>query len=278
MIKVESLGYYGSKKKGKAKWINSILPEPKRGLAYMETHGGMAGVLLDRDPKGVEILNDLNGRCVNWFRCMRDKPDELGRLIDYTPYSYDEYVWGLENLDNEELSDVYRALAYHLVVWLSVVHSDSDKLTEKQFSRNLSGNVGSNGKWSSDRVHGMAKRLHRVYIYNEDAVGLLSRTKEMEHIIAYIDPPYGTADTSPYRYSAINHDGIKDSILDHNGYVAVSGYNDEWDDLGWNYYTFETISSSGVGKSQRTKRLEKLWVNERLDEDYKGRSQANVLF
>ena len=55
----------------------------------------MAGVLLARAPVKTEILNDLNGRVVNWWRAVRDKPEEFGRLLEFTPFSRAEYEWGV---------------------------------------------------------------------------------------------------------------------------------------------------------------------------------------
>ncbi len=90
-----TLSYYGGKRGyGKAQWIASFLPHTPDSC-YIEPFAGMAGVLLARAPVKTEILNDLNGRVVNWWRAVRDKPEEFGRLLEFTPFSRAEYEWGV---------------------------------------------------------------------------------------------------------------------------------------------------------------------------------------
>ena len=109
------LPYYGGKQKGKAEWIGSLLPW-KQDTTYVEPFCGMAGVLLARAPVNLEILNDRNDRIINWWRAVRDEPEEFAYLIENTPYSRAEYDRAWENLDNEELTALQRALAFHIVV------------------------------------------------------------------------------------------------------------------------------------------------------------------
>ena len=44
-----ALPYHGGKAGyGKAAWINTLLPAPRKGQVYCEPYGGMCGVLLNR--------------------------------------------------------------------------------------------------------------------------------------------------------------------------------------------------------------------------------------
>ena len=63
---------------GTGKWITSLLPYDR---TYAEPFAGMCGVLLQRFPSAEEIVNDLDERVVNWWRVVRDRPDEIQRLI-----------------------------------------------------------------------------------------------------------------------------------------------------------------------------------------------------
>ena len=47
-------------------------------------------MLLNRPPSPIETYNDLDGEVVNFFRVLRDQPDELIRRIALTPFSREE--------------------------------------------------------------------------------------------------------------------------------------------------------------------------------------------
>ena len=76
----------------------------------------MAGVLLARQPAKLEILNDLNGRVINWWRAVRDEPDEFGYLVEHTPLSRDEFGWARNNIDNPDLTPSPRSSLSHCCV------------------------------------------------------------------------------------------------------------------------------------------------------------------
>ena len=82
-----ALRYYGGKW-NLAPWIISHFPPHKN---YVEPCGGAASVLLQKPRSPLETYNDLDGNVVNFFRVLRDKPEELIRQIELTPWSRDEF-------------------------------------------------------------------------------------------------------------------------------------------------------------------------------------------
>jgi site-specific DNA-adenine methylase len=75
-----------------APWIIDTFP-PHR--CYCEPFAGGASVLLQKPPAKFEVLNDLNQDVVRFFRVLRERPDELLRALDLTPYSRAELaLWG----------------------------------------------------------------------------------------------------------------------------------------------------------------------------------------
>ena len=117
--------YYGGKRGyGKAEWIASYLPWDSDSC-YVEPFAGMAGVLFARSPVKLEMLNDLNRRVVNWWRVVRDQPEEFGWLVEMTPKSRVEYQWALTAMDDESLPPLRRALAFHVAVDQSIIQSDN---------------------------------------------------------------------------------------------------------------------------------------------------------
>ncbi|HFC10149.1 MAG TPA: DNA adenine methylase, partial [Chloroflexi bacterium] len=77
------LRYHGAKWKI-APWIIQHFPPH---TTYVEVFGGSAGVLLRKPPAPIEVYNDLDGEVVNFFRVLRERPEELARAVEFTPYA-----------------------------------------------------------------------------------------------------------------------------------------------------------------------------------------------
>lgn len=70
-------------------WICSYIPDHK---VYLEPFFGSGAVFFNKVPCRVETINDLNEEVYNYFKVLRDWPDELIRLIELTTYGRAEYV------------------------------------------------------------------------------------------------------------------------------------------------------------------------------------------
>ena len=254
--KINALGYYGGKAGyGLAEWIVEQLPYDNNG-AYFEIFGGMAGVLLARPKARVELLNDLDGRLINWWRVVRDYPEEFGFLVENTPRSRAEFERMLTRVDDESLSDIDRALAFHVCLQQSIQHGTS--VAASNWQRAINPSVGSLGKWRSEKVSRLASRLWNVQLECKDAVELLWDIAEQEKAVVYVDPPYPTANTSAYRLGDLPQ-GLGEALKAQKGAVAVSGYGSEWDELGWRKVTMEAVRRNIKGTGDP--RTEVLWCN-----------------
>ncbi|MEZ2661462.1 DNA adenine methylase, partial [Aneurinibacillus aneurinilyticus] len=87
-------------------WIINHMPEHE---VYLETHFGSGAVYFTKQPAKIETINDVNGKVVNLFRTIREKPKELARLIEWTPWARAEYYESYEMTGNE-LEDARRFL------------------------------------------------------------------------------------------------------------------------------------------------------------------------
>lgn len=75
------LNYPGSKWSSAERIINLFPPHK----AYLEPFAVSLAVFLNKPPDVLETINDIDGRLINMWPIMRDKPDELARLIALTP-------------------------------------------------------------------------------------------------------------------------------------------------------------------------------------------------
>jgi DNA adenine methylase len=80
-------GYFGAKNRIAGK-IVSILPPHN---AWVEAFCGSAAVTLAKKPVEIEVINDLDGQVVNLFQILRERPDDLRRVLQLTPYAREEY-------------------------------------------------------------------------------------------------------------------------------------------------------------------------------------------
>src|SRR5687767_7997568 len=81
------LRYPGSKAR-LARWIVEQFPPHE---CYLEPFAGSAVVLFAKPRSPVEMLNDRDGRVCNLFRVLRDRPEELARAAELTPWARAEY-------------------------------------------------------------------------------------------------------------------------------------------------------------------------------------------
>ena len=74
---------------------------------YIEPAAGSAAVLFRKPRAPVEIINDIDGAVVNFFRVPRDRPAELARACRLTPYARGQYLADAE--DEPDAGDLERA-------------------------------------------------------------------------------------------------------------------------------------------------------------------------
>src|SRR2546423_13052363 len=100
---MSAFGYFGSKRRLAAK-IQDRLPPHN---AWVELFCGSAAMTLAKRPAPIEIINDINGDVVNFFRQLQSHTSELKNLIYYTPYSRAELE--LARNHDETITDLERA-------------------------------------------------------------------------------------------------------------------------------------------------------------------------
>ena len=92
---------------------------------------------------------------------------------------------------------------------------------------------------------------------------IVNKYKTYNNALLYLDPPYVTAKTSTaYGVSDFDGHALRDALRsdDIGARIAISGYNDEFDDLGWHKNERKVISP--LSRKRATKyATEVLWTN-----------------
>lgn len=266
MAPLSALPYYGGKNAlGQVgPWIAGLLPWNRRQL-YVEPFAGMLGVLLCRPPCVVEIANDLDGHVVNWWLQLRDNTDELIHRTWNTPRSRRVFADSKALLLNGDAaaSDMDRAVAFHCALIQGVT-------LDGGWAVSYTPEVGKVKRRTPKMMQALADRLRLVQLENRPAEDILDRCKGMEHAVVYCDPPYASADTTPYlERGECDQAALGGLLRAQRGVAALSGYaSDGWDDLlpGWRRFD-KVVPFRGLGENVATerkngnRRVESLWVN-----------------
>lgn len=252
------LRYPGGKWKA-AKWIIQNFPIH---TTYVEVFGGGASVLLQKQKSRTEVYNDINQGVVNVFQVMRDveKSKELMRLLDLTPFAYDEYL----DCYNEPLNDVDYA---RRMIARSFMGIGSDSVFRQNgFRRGFNNkelNANNNLFSYSENIPMFTERLKSVIIENMDYKDLI-KMYDNPSTLFYVDPPYLDEVLSikrqyyEHKFDLEEHKELAEILRNVKGKVVLSGYPSELYDtlyLGWNKTMKDLIVGDG------SKRYETIWVN-----------------
>ena len=260
-MKLTAMKYWGGKARPEIKnWINSILPNDTK-VSYIEPFAGMLGILLSRPKSKCEIINDIDGNITNWWKTIREQPDELAWMIHHTECSRDAYETAFDMIRDETVQDntVKWAWATYTVIQHGIVHA----LAKKGFGVSYYGRNPQLGNPFAAKIKPLADRLKDVQIENTDACKILERTMKYDFAIVYCDPPYIAGDTTPYNGQTLDVEKVSELLKEQKGRVAISGYEGDWDHLGWHRHTTKaSFSHVGVSSGKDAEeRIECLWTN-----------------
>lgn len=260
--------YYGGKTRF-APWIASLLPTHR---VYVEPFAGSAAVLLAKAPVRHEVLNDLDGQVVNFYRVLRERCEDLELAVSLTPYSREEYA--LADFDEPGIDDLERARRW----WVRSTQGFGQSAT-KATGWSIS------TQQNSPRMHqitnrmprfaAVAERLRHVFIENQPALDIIERHASTSDACLYLDPPYlASTRTAPncYRHEMgddDSHRALAASVEDAKAHVVVSGYASPLYDedlfAGWHRVERQVVRRAGNGRTRRLDNaVEVLWSNRPL--------------
>lgn len=102
------LTYLGGKSR-LAKTIVSMIPEYH---CYVEPFSGAAWVFFTKEPSRVEVINDMDGELVTFWRVIQNHLEEFLRFYKYAVISRE--IFDLEKRrDPATLTDIQRAVRYY---------------------------------------------------------------------------------------------------------------------------------------------------------------------
>jgi DNA adenine methylase len=183
------LSYIGGKRP-LAKRLIEMFPEHK---AYVEAFSGGAQVLFRKEPSKVEVLNDLDGEIVNFFRVCQQHHEELIRYFKFILVSR-KWFELLKATDPTTLTDIQRA-ARQLYLLKNCFAS---LVVNPSYHWHVVQPPGFNIDRLPQLIESAHKRLARVQIESLPYEKVLVRFDRPDTLF-YLDPPY--FGRSLYRYN-----------------------------------------------------------------------------
>lgn len=251
MITRPALKYYGGKFRI-ADWIIKHLPAHD---VYLEPCFGAGSILLNKSRSKVEIVNDLDSNIVNYFKMLRDKPNELINAINFTPWARDEAYL---NPNESGITGIEKARRFWAKCHMRIGLSDSSGWRVSTSKKTQASMV----LCDLSHLHAIADRLRGVQIENIDALEFIPRYARSDCVI-YFDPPYTAATRArkneyAFEVSEQFHVNAAALLNEVPGYKIVSGYRSTlYNELyaGWHRVDQKSqVNGSGC-------RMESLWLS-----------------
>lgn len=250
--------YYGGKQM-MAPAILQLIPSHK---IYVELFLGGGAIYFAKEPSDMEVINDLNGEVINFYKILRTEYLKLNSLIQATPHSRSLYHDAMVVYKNPHLFDeIKRAWAFWILTnqgWGSKIGSwgydiKSNKCTTTNTNKRL-----------EFGLH-LEERLSRTQIECQDAIRVL-KSRDTQDTFFYIDPPYPNSNQGHYSgYSMQDFSELLDALSLIEGKFLLSSYpidilNEYITKNGW--YTQHHDKSLSVSNAKRPRRkVEMLTAN-----------------
>lgn len=219
---------------------------------------------MNKEPAYNEILNDLDDDIYNFFKTVRENPEELCRLIEATPYSRTEYAAAYAEREEEALS-IERARRFAVKCWQGFGCGNKYKNGFRRGIGPISPNPAKAWNELPDTLRVAAERIKNAQIEHKDAIDLIKSLRGKETFI-YVDPPYLLSTRKKHLYNHELDDEYHKKLLkvlcESDCKVMISGYDN---DLYSSYlYDWNKLSKNTTAECS-VKRTETLWMNYEYD-------------
>lgn len=247
--------------------IAALLPDHTH---YVEPFAGSLSILLAKPASAHETVNDLDGDVMNFWRVLRQRPQDLARVCSLTPHSRGEWEACQDLAAGDELERARR-------LWVRLSQSRTGRLRRtgwRHYVDPAGCSVGMPGYLGGyvDRMAPAAERLKNVSLECRPALDVIrkygARTTD---VLLYVDPPYLGSTRSndrAYRHELMTeaeHRGLAEALHACKSAVVLSGYPSDLYDrelyVGWDRHTIAATTGQGGTWQART---EVLWSNRPL--------------
>lgn len=246
-----------------APWIISHMPAHR---IYVEPFGGAASVLLRKPRAALEVWNDLDGELTALFRLLRDRPDELMRIVEATPFSRTEFDLAQSGESCANDLEMVRRLLIRSHMGFSSCGAALRGGHSKTGFRGRGVRAGTTPPvtWMNfpPVILDVAERMRGVVIESRPALDLIEAHDSADTLF-YVDPPYvpetrDAGDDYRHEMTASDHEEMLALLRTLKGQVILSGYPSALYNKALQGWTRKQRAAMADGARQR---VEVLWCN-----------------
>ncbi len=241
-------------------------------IHYAEPYFGGGSVLLASNPEGrSEVVNDIDGNLMLFWRVMRDREmfSEFQRMCEATPFSEEKWRESKQVVQSDDCpSDVVRAYTFFVFCRQSLAGrmKSFSPLSKTRVCRGMNEQAS---VWITcvEGLPPVHARLIRVAMRSTTALEVIKQEDGCKTLY-YCDPPYlpiTRAAPAVYEHemSFRDHAEMLEVLKEVEGKVILSGYandlyNAEISD--WNRHDFDLPNNSAGGATKR-RMTECVWCN-----------------
>ena len=271
--RLQAFSYYGGKN-SKLRWLLPLLPARADELRYVEPFGGSLAVAINRrHPRTCRVyVNDIDGWAVNFFRALRQNPDELIHRLRYTPKSEEEFV-GFGSAIMQPFSHQKTACVESARVFAAHITQCYGSIPLER-----TGWAGPRRAICDDgraiTMKEIARVVSKFFFHNSDALKILKRHHlGCKRTLIYLDPPYvmetrsKSGDAYKTELDDADHCALIEYALAATCRIAISGYSNHIYDqalAGWQCHKLDTVaftSNKGRDGTYNKQTTECVWTN-----------------
>ncbi|PYP84638.1 MAG: hypothetical protein DMG65_22150 [Candidatus Angelobacter sp. Gp1-AA117] len=174
------LSYVG----GKNRLANQIISLIPKHRTYVEPFGGGAQVLFRKSPSDVEVLNDIDGELVNFYRVCQAHHEELLKQMRFVLLSREWYD-RLKSTPPASLTDIQRAARYFFLQKSSF----GGMVARQSLAAHITKRPTFTPKRIPEIINSAHERLQTVQIERLSYAEVIQKYDRPETFF-YLDPPY----------------------------------------------------------------------------------------
>lgn len=271
-----AFNYFG----GKFTWVDHIIKYFPDHIHFIDVFCGSLAITLNKEPSNIDTANDINSEVINFFRVLREQPDQLLQLLKLTPISREEYNICWTSTVNG-ISDLEKARRFYVRVrqsycGLGIQRKNKGWHMVKTQSRANMGETVSKWRNAIIKLEDVIDRLTSIQIENKDFRKLIFDI-DYPGAFFYCDPPYPldcrkSHNDYKYDFKKSDHEDLAEILHSIKGKAMISGYRSSKTMMDL-YKDWRLIVFPSKANNIRSGKVEEcVWIN------YDPEAQQNNLF
>jgi DNA adenine methylase len=198
---------------------------------YVEPFCGSAAVFFNKPKAYDEILNDIDGNIVHFFKTIRERREDVVEYLQNLPYSFDEHQRiAASYYDGQYPADAVQRAAEFYYLRYSQFGSKTDAPSGFSRSSDSIRPISKFYKNSLPKLETVSERLTDALIENRSFEWIIDQYDHPEAVF-YCDPPYlGTEDK--YKTEKFEHQALLHTLEGIEGKCMLS-YDHKFKKPGW---------------------------------------------